>query len=126
MHTVVDIHFALSVFHLLVLAPLLLYVAFHRAETPTWVYLSLLAIGGLVFVYHGIKFLSRWQNRSSRAWVNLFHVSIVAPLLLWIGYHQHETPRYYYELLMILSCGLVGYHVFNLIRLLDAHPHDDE
>lgn len=122
--TVIDIHFLLSVFHLLIIAPLFLFVGFQRAATPRWLYTVLLSLGILIGVYHGWRGLVRWQARSARTWVNLFHVLAVAPLLTYIGYLGEGTPRAAYELLMILTWGLVGYHVFNLVRLLEAHPAD--
>ena len=126
MATVVDLHFLLSVFHILTIAPLFLFVAFQRARTPSWIYAVFLALGALLLAYHGWKFMVRWEARSSRTWINLFHVVMVAPLLLYIGYYRDSTPRAAYELLMILSWGLVGYHIFNLVRLLEAHPYETE
>lgn len=118
----VDLHFVLSVFHLLILAPLLLFVCFQRAATPLWIYTLLLALGALVLLYHGYRFLVRWMAGSVRTWVHFLHLVTVAPLLLYIGYHGPQTSRPAYELLTILSWGLVGYHMFQLVRLLDAHP----
>ena len=83
-----DHHMILSLFHLLIVVPVLLFIGFQRASTPQWLYMSLLGIGGVVLLYHGIKFIVRYQKQSSYTWVNAIHVFIVAPLLLYIGYHQ--------------------------------------
>jgi len=117
-----DYHFVLSVFHLILIVPLFLFIGFQRAATPEWLYLAILSIGILIFFYHGFKLLTRLKNRSDYAWVNAIHVAIVAPLLIYIGYHKKNTPRFAYELLVMLGFGAGGYHLFNLIRLLDAHP----
>lgn len=124
--TVIDLHFLLSVFHLLIIAPLLLFVGFQRSATPRWLYTVLLSLGALLFVYHGGRALTRWQARSARTWVNLLHVIAVAPLFVYIGYLGDGTPRAAYELLLILAWGMVGYHLFQLVRLLEAHPEDTE
>lgn len=117
-----DYHFVLSVFHLIIIVPFFLLIGFQRASTPEWLYLATLSIGLLIFFYHGFKLLTRLKNRSNYAWVNAIHVLIVAPLLIYIGYHKQNTPRFAYELLLMLGFGAGGYHLFNLIRLLDAHP----
>jgi hypothetical protein len=121
--TIVDIHFLLSLFHLLFLAPLLFFVGYQRASTPKWLYLSLLSVGLLVTGYHGYRFAVRWSQSSERAWINLFHLLTIGPLLTYIGYHGANTPRFAYELLLIGAFGMTGYHLFQLVRLLEAHPY---
>jgi hypothetical protein len=117
-----DHHMILSLFHLLIVVPVLLFIGFQRASTPQWLYMSLLGIGGVVLLYHGIKFIVRYQKQSSYTWVNAIHVFIVAPLLLYIGYHGKETPRFAYELLLMVTFGAAGYHLFSIVKLLEAHP----
>lgn len=117
-----DQHFVLSLFHLLFVAPLLLFVGFTRAATPPWLYMALFAIGAVIFVYHSFKLVIRLKNRSGYAWVNMLHILIVAPLLLYIGYHKKETPRFAYELLLMLGFAATGYHIFSIVRMLEAHP----
>jgi len=117
-----DMHFWLAIFHLALVVPLFLYVGIVRAETPQWLYLALLAIGTVVLVYHSLKLVIRLKNRSGYAWVNAIHVLVVAPLLIYIGYHKKDTPRFAYELLLMLAFAAGGYHLFSIVRQLDAHP----
>ena len=117
-----DSHFWLAVLHLLLIVPLFLFVGFQRADTPHWLYLALFAIGAVVLVYHGIKLIIRLKSRSGYAWINAIHVALVAPLLLYIGYHKKETPRAAYELLLMLGFAAGGYHLFSLVKQMDAHP----
>ena len=117
-----DNHFWLAIVHLIVVVPLFLYVGFTRAETPRWVYLALLTIGAVILVYHGFKLVLRLKARSGYAWVNALHVAIIAPLLLFIGYHKKESPRFAYELLLMLGFAAGGYHLFSVVKQLDAHP----
>lgn len=116
-----DNHFWLSIMHLLVVVPLFLYVGFKRAETPRWLYLAVLTIGLVILVYHGFKLIVRLGNRSGYSWVNALHVAAVAPLLMYIGWHKKETPRFAYELLLMLGFAAGGYHMFSLVKGLDAH-----
>ena len=122
-----DKHFILSIFHLVLVVPLFLWVGFQRASTPDWLYMALFAIGGIVLVYHGGKGFIRWRNHSDSAWINAIHAFLVAPLLLYIGYHKKETPRFAYELLLMAGFAAAGYHLFSLVRMLDLYPdvHDD-
>ena len=117
-----DSHVWLALIHILVVVPLFLYIGFVRADTPRWLYLAVFTIGWVILVYHGFKLVVRLKNRSGYSWVNAMHVALVAPLLIYIGYHKKETPRFAYELLLMLGFAAGGYHTFSLVRQLDAHP----
>jgi len=117
-----DNHFWLAVIHLVFVVPLFLYVGFMRAETPQWLYMALLVIGLVIFLYHGFKLTIRLTARSGNSWINALHVLIIAPLLIYIGYHKKETPRFAYELMLMTGFGAGGYHLFSLVKQLEAHP----
>jgi hypothetical protein len=121
-----DSHFWLAIMHLLIIVPLFLYIGFVRADTPRWLYLALFAIGAIVFLYHGFRLIIRLKNRSGYSWVNAIHVALVAPLLLFIGYHKKDTPRSAYEMLLMLGFAAGGYHMFSLVKQLDAHPEPNK
>lgn len=112
-----DKHFVLALFHILIIVPFLLYVGMYRASTHPWAYRALLVIGVILLLYHGSKLVSRLIMRSDYAYINAIHV-LVAPLLLYIGYHRQETPRAAYELLLMLAFGALGYHTFSLVKIL--------
>lgn len=117
-----DQHFAIALIHLILVVPLFLFIGFQRSNTPSWLYLATLAIGIIILLYHGYKLFLRLQTRSSYWWVNAIHVALVAPLLIYIGYFKKETPRFAYELLLMLAFAAAGYHLFSIIKMLDAHP----
>lgn len=48
---------------------------------------------------------------------------MVAPLLIYIGIKQKETPRPAYELLALVSFAALGYHMYSLV--LQANVTDD-
>jgi hypothetical protein len=116
-----NVHFFLAIFHVLIIAPLLLYIGFHRAATPDWVYMSLLAIGLVVLIYHSIRLFLRLRSSSSYAWVNAIHALLVAPLLIYVGYHKKDTPRAAYELILMLAFSALGYHIFSLVKMQEVH-----
>lgn len=114
-------HFALSVFHLLIVVPLFLAIGFMRSATPNWLYLLILSLGIIIFLYHLYKFIIRLKLHSTYAWVNAIHVLAVAPLLVYIGYNKKETPRFAYELLLMLAFAAGGYHMYSLIKELNTN-----
>jgi ABC-type uncharacterized transport system YnjBCD permease subunit len=119
-----DKHAVLSFFHLIFVVPLFLYIGFQRSSVPHWVYLTIFTIGAVIFVYHGFKLFLRIQSQSAYSWVNAIHVLLVAPLLMYIGYHQKETPRSAYELLLMAAFAAAGYHLFSLVRYVDTFSED--
>jgi hypothetical protein len=116
-----DAHMILSVFHLVLVVPLLLFVGFQRADTPRWVYTSLLSIGAVILLYHGARLVQRY-GRSPLAWVNALHVLVVGPLLCYLGWLGRDAPRWTYEVVLLLGFGAGGYHLFQLVKGLEAYP----
>ena len=116
-----DNHFMLSLFHILIVAPMLLFVGFQRADTPVWLYNTLLVLGIIILLYHGFRLMLRLRDNSGYAWVNLIHILFIAPLLIYIGYHKKECPRSAYEILLMLGFAAVGYHLFSLVRNIEIH-----
>lgn len=110
-----DTYLLIGILHVVVIVPFLLWVGFNRAATPDWVYHVLFGTGMLIILYHGFKAIGRYFAKSPVLWVNLFHVFLVAPLLLWIGYHEKKTERPAYDMLLIAAFGAFGYHLYKLI-----------
>ena len=110
-----DTHVLLALFHIFLVVPLFLYVAISKTETHVNVYRFMLILGAIVFVYHAYKSLLRYSSGSSMLWVNLLHVLYVAPLMIYIGYKEKNTPRSSYELLALIGFGALGYHLYNLV-----------
>ena len=110
-----DTYLLIGILHVVVIVPFLLWVGFNRAATPDWVYHVLFGTGMLIILYHGFKAIGRYFAKSPVLWVNLLHVFLVAPLLLWIGYHEKKTERPAYDMLLIAAFGAFGYHLYKLI-----------
>ena len=96
-------HIVLSLFHIFVVVPMLLYVAFVRGQMPPWVFPALLGLGGVILIYHMYRLIVKWKAASQSVWVNVIHVLFVAPLLLFIGTQAYDTPRWAYELPGVLD-----------------------
>jgi uncharacterized membrane protein len=112
-----DPHMIIALFHIVLIVPLFLFVAFQRAATPEWVYGLLFGLGAIVFCYHAYKSFIKWQAKSPSIWVNMIHVFYVAPLLVWVGYQGKKAPRAAYELMALVGFGALGYHMYNLIQI---------
>lgn len=111
-------------FHIFLVVPLFLYVAFLRAACPDWLYWTIFGLGIVILVYHGIKAAWRLSKGSSSAWINVFHAALIAPLLIYIGYYGKKTPRPAYELLAMAGFAALGYHIYSMI--LELHIYGDD
>ena len=131
-HTIKDIevsremntHMILAFFHILVVAPLFFVIAFFQNKMPDWAYTAILGLGAFVLIYQSYKYVLRLSQKSAYAWVNLFHIFLIAPLLLYIGYRRQETPRFAYELCIMAGFAALGYHTYSAIKMLQVA--DDE
>jgi len=119
-----DTHLLIAVLHVAFIVPLLLWVGFNRAATPEWVYTLFTGLGILVFLYHGYKAVGRWFAKSPVIWVNLIHMILVAPLLLWIGYNGKKTERPAYEMLLLLGFSALGYHLYTMVLVSQTFMKD--
>jgi len=119
-----DVHMILAFFHIFCVAPLLFVIAFFQDKMPDWAYTAILGLGLFLIIYQSYKYVLRLSQKSAYAWVNLFHMIIVAPLLLYIGYNRRETPRSAYELCIMVGFAALGYHTYSAIKML--HVTDDE
>ena len=97
------------------MAPVLIYIGVQRAGSFEYFRPELL-IGASIalFLYHSYRCYKKLVMGDSSLWVNLIHMLVVAPLLLWIGYYGKETSRAAYELLLMTGFAALGYHLYNL------------
>ena len=111
-------HIGLSIFHIAIISPALLYVAIMRGQLSPWIFSLLSGVAIIMFVYHGYKAFIKWKAQSPSLWINLFHVFLVAPLLLFIGSKGYDTPRWAFELLAMLGFAALGYHIYSIIGMV--------
>lgn len=114
-----DIHILLNLFHILLVAPGLIWVGISRGNLPSGVFTALLMLGIFITVYHGYKAYNRFVAKSAYIWVNLIHFVWIGPLLMYIGARKKETPRPAYELLLLTAFGALGYHLYELVTHYD-------
>ena len=108
-------HIQLSAFHVFVVAPFFLYVAFVRGQLMPWVFTTLQVLGLIVLLFHAYRIITRWKAQGLTVWVNILHVVAVAPILLYIGCMGYDTPRWAYEVLAMLGFSALGYHIYQIV-----------
>jgi len=102
-------------FHVGIVSPFLIYVGVQRAATPDFIFNGLLGLAGAILLYHLYRAYSKWISGSSSLWVNLIHIVLVVPILLWIGYYKKETSRQAFEMLLLLAFAALGYNLYSLV-----------
>lgn len=101
-------------FHILIVGTLFLYVGIKRDKIPSLMYPILLTLGVIIIVYHIYKTYN-YMKADKPYWVNLIHILLVGPLLVYIGYNRENTKRKYFELLLMLGFAAIGYHGYYMI-----------
>jgi len=98
-------------FHIVIVGGLFLYVGINRNVTPKYIFNLLFILGIIILVYHIYKTYIK-LSKNMNPWVNLFHIFIVAPIVIYIGFNSIETKRLYFELLLMLAFAAIGYHSY--------------
>lgn len=105
--------FFVHLFHILFVGSLFLYVGSQRKNIPKIMFPMLLGLGIIIILYHTFKAYIK-SIKGLNYWVNLIHILLVGPLLIYIGYHGEKTARLYFELLLMLGFAAIGYHGYYL------------
>lgn len=108
-----DSHTFVHLFHIIIVGGLFLYVGMNRDKIYKPIFSLLLFLGFVVIFYHLYK-IYVYLNAGKSIWVNLIHVFIVGPLLVYIGYYGVKTSRKYFEILLMLAFASIGYHAYYL------------
>ena len=105
--------FFVHLFHILIVGSLFIYVGTKRESLPKQTYPFLLVLGSIIILYHTYKsYLYAKEGKSF--WVNLIHIFLIGPLLLYIGYNREKTARKFFEMLLMLAFASIGYHGYYL------------
>ena len=111
-----EIESYVHLFHILIVGSLFMYVGIYRTAIPTTMYPILLGLGLIIVFYHSFK-VYNYIKQGKGYWVNLIHIFIVGPLLVYIGYNRENTARLYFEILLMLGFASIGYHGYYLFHL---------
>ena len=101
-------------FHIIFVGGIFLYFGITRTNNNKYLLHSLFYLGLIIILYHIYKTYS-YMTKGKNYWVNLIHILIIGPLLMYIGYYAEKTPRLYFEILLMLGFASIGYHSYYAI-----------
>lgn len=110
-----NINFWVHLFHILIVGSLFIYVGINREKISNTLFTILLGLGIFIIFYHIFK-ANNYIKQDKSIWVNLIHIFIVGPTLIFIGYNNEKTPRRYFEILLMLGFATIGYHAYYLVN----------
>lgn len=100
-------------FHILIVGGLFLYVGINKEKIYKPLFSILLFLGFVIIFYHLYK-IYKHLKVGEGIWVNLIHIFIIGPLLVYIGYNGDKTTRKFFEILLMLGFASIGYHLYYL------------
>lgn len=106
---------AINIVHILLFAPLFIYVGLNRDQVHPYIFQALGLIGVVIIAYHSYRAYTKIMSGQS-AWINWIHILLIAPLLLLLGYLKKDANRRYFEMLLLLGFAALGYHGMYVIR----------
>lgn len=110
-----EIRSLVNLFHILIVGGLFLYIGIRKENLSNTWFSAIYGLGLFIIAYHAFKIYGYLQADKS-IWVNLIHVFIVGPLVAYIGYMGKDTPRKYFEVLLMLAFASIGYHLYYLLQ----------
>jgi hypothetical protein len=108
-----DSHKLVHLFHIIIVGGLFLYVGINRDKISSGLFNVLFYLGFFIILYHLYKSYGYLKDNKG-IWVNLIHIFIVGPLLVYIGYNGDKTARKFFEILLMLGFASIGYHGYYL------------
>ena len=110
-----NINLLVHLFHIIIVGGLFLYVGIKRDTISETLFPILFGLGIFIIFYHIFK-VYNYIKQGKGIWVNLIHIFIVGPILIFIGYNREKTPRLYFEILLMLGFAAIGYHGYYLLE----------
>jgi len=105
----------IQLLHILVFGPFLIYVGLTMPKQD-FIYIIVFGLGMFVIAAF-IAAIVKEPTKQIAGWL-LWHIIIIAGLLLWCGAAKTQTPRIIYSLLIALGFAAIGYHATRLIQSL--------
>ncbi len=105
-----------SIIHVFIIVPFLLYCVSKGNSMSLYIKYALQLFGAYVILFHGYKILTNSFTFSVIRIINWFHLLIIGPLLLYIGYTAPNTGAKYYDYLGIIAYAALVYHGYYLVK----------
>ena len=95
-----------------------IYMGLYKTKKKDILYNILVILSVIIIAYHGYRLVSKLnRNISNISYVNLFHILLLAPLLLYVGLVKGKGIYPSNELLLVLGSGIVVLFVLKLANL---------
>jgi len=101
--------------HVLISAPLFIYVGYRDGQVVDWLYPICLYLGIIILLYHAYLTATNYQKGNSMYIVNAFHVFVIAPLLIYVGIKKENTSYPIPTLMFILGIGALVHYIKKLV-----------
>lgn len=101
----------LQLFHIIFVGGFLFYVGINRSNVKPFIFNILIVLGIIILCYHTYRAFTK-----TNPWINMIHIFIIAPLLIYIGYQKEKTLRFVFEILLMLAIVAIGYNGFYLVK----------
>ena len=105
--------------HIIVSSPIFIYVGYDRGTGPKWLYQVVAAVGAIVLLYHAYLFADKYNNLKMVSWVNLIHILVIAPMLIYVGLNKNKVVYPFWQVCLVLGYGaLVNFLIMYLRKFL--------
>ena len=102
-----DYRSMINVFHMFVIAPLLLYIGWKGDQTEEQVFNIVIGAGLVAVIYHAYRYMNtKW-------WINLIHIP-AGLALAYIGYLGTGMPPEMFQLILASGVGIFLWHAYLL------------
>lgn len=107
----------INIVHVAVLAPLFIYVGIKGNKTPMLLFTTLLVVGVVVALYHSYRMFVTFKNSGivPYLYVNLVHVLLVAPFLIYVGLNKNNSPPIVFHSLIIFAVLMILSNGYRLV-----------
>jgi hypothetical protein len=108
----------INLLHIFVIVPLLFCLYFYKDSLTPTICNIIIAIAIAGMGYHLYRLVKNSESDKMQEWkmtINVIHIMLIFPLLIYIGLKCKEAKRYYYELLLILIFASLGYNMYNFV-----------
>ena len=106
-------------FHLLIVGSLFLYIGIVNTSMPPVMYNVVIGFSVVIFIYHLYRAIKYWINKKEISVVNVFHVLVVSPLLMYIGLNKKQTQPGAFQVVLLLGISAMLYHGYKSLE--DLH-----
>ena len=101
----------LALLHTFIIGPLFVALGEYGRMLPKAAFPAIAMVGIIVELFHTYRYFTNGMRN-----INLFHMLIVAPVLIYIGVRGKAHAGFALTLATMMGFAAIGYHASNLIK----------